>query len=116
MEKVPVIIDTDPGDDIDDTWALVQALNTPELDIKLITTAFGNTKKRAKIVAKLLVVAERMDIGIGIGVPTTGIQIGPGSQKKWAKGFDLSTYPGKIHENGVQALVETINCQAAKGS
>ena len=38
VAKTPVILDTDIGGDIDDTWALVMLLKSPELDPKLITT------------------------------------------------------------------------------
>jgi inosine-uridine nucleoside N-ribohydrolase len=54
VEKIPVILDTDIGSDIDDVWALVMLLNSPELDVKLILTANGDTVYRARIVAKLL--------------------------------------------------------------
>lgn len=40
MEKIKLIIDTDPG--IDDAIALSIALNSNKLDIKLITTVSGN--------------------------------------------------------------------------
>lgn len=41
MRKIPLIIDTDPG--IDDAGALICAFNNDDiLDIKLITTVFGN--------------------------------------------------------------------------
>lgn len=41
MKKIPLIIDTDPG--IDDAGALICAFNNDDiLDIKLITTVFGN--------------------------------------------------------------------------
>ena len=65
---VPVILDTDIGDDIDDTWALALALKSPELDMKLVVTDYGNTEHRAKIVARVLEVAGRTDIPIGIGI------------------------------------------------
>jgi purine nucleosidase len=38
---VPVVIDTDPG--IDDTLALLLALNSPELDVRGIAVSYGNT-------------------------------------------------------------------------
>ena len=38
--KLPIIIDTDPG--IDDAAAISIALNHPELDVKMITTVNGN--------------------------------------------------------------------------
>lgn len=40
MEKIPVIIDSDPG--IDDALALLIAFQSKKLDIKLITTVAGN--------------------------------------------------------------------------
>lgn len=40
MNKRAIIIDTDPG--IDDAAALVNAFNCDNLDVKLITTVFGN--------------------------------------------------------------------------
>ncbi|ACK41425.1 MULTISPECIES: nucleoside hydrolase [Dictyoglomus] len=57
MNKIPVILDTDIGTDMDDTWALAMLLNSPELDPKLITTVNGDTLYRAKLVAKLLKIA-----------------------------------------------------------
>ena len=50
--RIPVILDTDIGDDIDDTWALAMLLRSPELDVKLIVTDTRNTTTRARIVAR----------------------------------------------------------------
>jgi inosine-uridine nucleoside N-ribohydrolase len=101
---IPVILDTDIGDDIDDTWALVLALKAPELDVKLVVTDFGNTVCRAKIVARLLEIAGRTDIPIGIGIQENDA---PGPQADWVKGYELSKYPGRILRDGVQALIDT---------
>jgi len=49
---IPVIIDTDIGTDIDDTWALAYLLNSKEIDIKLVLTESHNTPARAKVAAK----------------------------------------------------------------
>jgi len=46
MEKI--IIDTDPGGDIDDLMAIWFALLRPELDIKAITTVTFPSEKRAR--------------------------------------------------------------------
>src|SRR5512134_2032937 len=85
--RIPVILDTDIGDDIDDTWALVLALKSPELDVKLVVTDFGNTEHRAKIVARLLEIAGRADIPIGIGIQENDA-LGP--QTDWVKDYELS--------------------------
>jgi formylglycine-generating enzyme required for sulfatase activity/inosine-uridine nucleoside N-ribohydrolase len=103
---VPVVLDTDIGDDIDDTWALVMLLKSPELDLKLVTTTCGKAEYRAKIVARLLTVAGRTDVPIGLGA---GGREGTGGQAAWVKDYRLSDYPGKVREDGVAALVDAIN-------
>jgi len=103
--KISVVFDTDIGDDIDDTWALALLLQSPQFDVKLITTAVGDTTTKAKIVAKMLETAGRTDIPIGIGPATSTT---PLSQKKWVKDYQLSNYPGTIYQDGAKALVDTI--------
>jgi inosine-uridine nucleoside N-ribohydrolase len=105
MDKIPVILDTDIGFDIDDVWALAMMLNSPELDIKLITTDTGNTLYRAKIVAKLLEIAGRTDIPIGIGIPLMHHQE---NHRDWISDYDLNDFPGTVIEDGVGAIVDTI--------
>ena len=53
-KRIPVILDTDIGNDIDDTWALVFALLRNELDIRLVTTVLGDPIYSAKLIAKLV--------------------------------------------------------------
>jgi inosine-uridine nucleoside N-ribohydrolase len=102
---VPVILDTDIGDDIDDTWALALLLKSPELDLKLVVTDQGKPVYRAKIVARLLEIAGRTDVPIGLGLPVIE---GTGGQAPWVKDYDISRYPGKVYRDGVQALIDTI--------
>lgn len=101
---VPVILDTDIGDDIDDTWALVLALKSPELDVRLVVTDYGNTEHRAKLVARVLELAGRTDIPIGIGVKESDEE---SPQADWVRGYDVAKYRGRILKDGVQALVDT---------
>jgi inosine-uridine nucleoside N-ribohydrolase len=101
---IPVILDTDIGDDIDDTWALALALKSPEVDVKLVVTDYGNTEHRAKIVARILEVAGRTDIPIGIGIKENDKE---SPQADWVKGYDLARYRGRVLKDGVQALVDT---------
>lgn len=105
---IPVILDTDIGDDIDDTWALVMLLGMPELDLKLVVTDYGNTPERTRLVAKILQRAGRTDIPIGTGIKTRDDAL---TQKRWVGDFDLSTYPGKVHADGVAALIDAIHAQ-----
>jgi inosine-uridine nucleoside N-ribohydrolase len=102
---IPVILDTDIGGDIDDTWALVMLLKSPQFDVKLITTTNGAAEYRAKIIAKMLTIARRTDIPIGLGA---GGREGSGGQQPWVKDYRLSDYAGKIHQDGVGALINVI--------
>jgi inosine-uridine nucleoside N-ribohydrolase len=102
----PVILDTDIGDDIDDTWALGLLLKSPELDLKLVVGDRGAASYRARLLAKLLERAGRSDVPVGIGLDVEPHE--EGRQAAWVKGYDLKTYPGKVHTNGVQALIDTI--------
>ncbi len=65
-----IIIDTDIGDDIDDAFAVALALKSPELQILGITTEFGETETRAKLVDRMLGEAGRQDIPVAVGVHT----------------------------------------------
>lgn len=101
----PVILDTDICDDIDDTWALALLLKSPELDCRLVVTAVGDTQAKAKIVAKFLEKAGRTDIPVGVGVKQSD---GPHRQMGWVKDYDLASYSGKVHKDGVQAMIDAI--------
>jgi purine nucleosidase len=66
-----VIIDTDIGDDIDDAFAIALALRSPELQILGITTTFGDTETRAKLLDRFLAEVGRPEIPVAAGAPTT---------------------------------------------
>ncbi len=103
---IPVILDTDIGDDIDDTWALALVLKSPELDLKLVVGDYGAAQYRARLLAKFLERAGRSDVPVGIGLDIA--PHGDGRQAAWVKDYDLKSYPGKVHTNGVQALIDTV--------
>jgi inosine-uridine nucleoside N-ribohydrolase len=65
----------------------------------------GNTEAKARVVAKFLERAGRSDIPVGIGVKQRD---GAHRQTAWAQDYDLSAYPGTVHQDGVQALIDTI--------
>ena len=102
---IPIILDTDIGFDVDDVWALVFLLKCPELDVKLITTTTGDTWYRAALVAKILTIAGRTDIPIGVGIP---LDYSAPTHEAWLGDFQLSEYPGVVIEDGIGALCETV--------
>lgn len=110
---IPVILDTDLGTDIDDHWAVAMILGCPELDVRLITTASGDTSYRAQLLAGLLTAAGRTDIPIGIGVPAPLL---PGVPllmiPDGAAATPIASYEGTVLDDGVQAFIDTIMSSA----
>ena len=79
-----IVIDTDIGDDIDDAFALVVALNDPRFEVVGITTAWGDTHMRTLLVRRLLAAAGREDVPVAEGPATANTT--PFTQKQWALG------------------------------
>ena len=105
--RIPVVLDTDIGTDIDDTWALAMLLRCPELDLKLVTASTGDVGYRARLAARLLEAFGRSDVTVGVGRPTE-MKPDHRTQASWVEGYDLAGYPGEVREDGVGALVEAI--------
>lgn len=91
-----IIIDTDIGDDIDDAFAVALALKSPELQILGITTTFGDTEARAKILDRMLGEVGRQDIAVAVGIPTHAPN--PMSQLRYGQGghFSRASHPEAI--------------------
>jgi inosine-uridine nucleoside N-ribohydrolase len=106
MPPIPVILDTDLGTDIDDSWALAMLLKSPELDLKLVTAATGDTRYRAAIAARMLTSAGRTDIPVGIG-RNKGDRDYARTIVPWVADYRLETYPN-LKPRAAEAIVETI--------
>ncbi len=107
--RIPVILDTDIGTDIDDTWALAMLLRSPELDLKFVLTDSGDTRYRAAVAAKFLEAAGRSDVPVGLGFNQGPMPDSDRNLAPWIAGYDLAKYPGKIHEDGIAAMIDVIN-------
>lgn len=107
--RTPVILDTDIGGDIDDTWALAMLLNSPELDVQLVLSEHGDTRYRARVAARFLQTVGRTDVTVGLGIATPHLL-----QNEWlpqgalVKDYDLESYPGTVVTDGVEALVDLV--------
>ena len=65
-----LILDTDIGTDVDDLMALALILASPEIELLGVTTAYGDTALRGKIVHRVLALAGR-DVPITAGPQDT---------------------------------------------
>ena len=98
-----VIIDTDIGDDIDDAFAVALALRSPELQILGITTTFGDTETRAKLLDRFLAEAGQPEIPVAAGMPTP-----PKSNFTQRRYAENSRYAKASHPDAVTFLLDQI--------
>jgi inosine-uridine nucleoside N-ribohydrolase len=106
--RIPVILITDIGTDIDDSWALALALRSPELDLRLVLADPADTPYRAAVAAKFLEAAGRSDVAVGIGDNHGGGGDGLRTLTPWIAGYDIGRYPGRIYGDGVAALIDIV--------
>jgi purine nucleosidase len=98
--KIPIILDTDIGTDIDDAFALALIIKSPELELLGVTTVSGDTAARASLAAKFLWEAG----GKWRQVPVVAGEPGPPQpidQTHWADGF---ASPQILKESAVDFL------------
>jgi purine nucleosidase len=93
-----IIIDTDIGDDIDDAFAVALALQSPEFQILGISSAWGDTHLRARLLSRLLNEAGRPDIPIALGLATHPVtKPGAFTQARYAEGGPTNqNYPSAV--------------------
>jgi len=104
----PTVLVTDIGGDVDDTWALAHILRSPELDLKMVLCEVGDPSYQAALTAKVLQAAGRDDVSIAVEGPLGLVDPEEHLQGPWVKGYDLSSYPGPIHTDGVQAFIDLV--------
>jgi purine nucleosidase len=93
-EQQLVILDTDIGDDIDDAFALALLLRSPEVKLLGVTTAFGDTELRARLVDRYLQAVGRTEIPVTAGAETPHNNVF--SQEAYAKQAREREHPGSI--------------------
>jgi purine nucleosidase len=89
-----VLFDTDIGDDIDDAFALALLLQSPEVKILGVTTAWGDTNLRARLVSRFLAETGHADIPVFAGPQTKSTT--RFSQAQWAERFPPRAWPDAI--------------------
>jgi len=83
-------------------------LRSPELDLKLVLTDTGEARYRAAVAAKLLEAAGRTDVAVGLGRDFGPMADADRNQAPWLRGYELAKYPGRVHEDGIGALIELV--------
>jgi inosine-uridine nucleoside N-ribohydrolase len=67
--KIPVVLDTDIGTDVDDAFALALVAASPELELRGVTTVSGDAYTRAMIACRLLHAVGHSQVPVAAGLP-----------------------------------------------
>jgi inosine-uridine nucleoside N-ribohydrolase len=67
IERKPILLDTDIGTGIDNTFALALILASPELDLRGVTTVSGNTQQRAMMLCRFFTMTGRRHTPVAVG-------------------------------------------------
>ena len=107
-QPIPVIFDTDIGDDIDDALALALALQSPELDVRAVTTVIDRSALRSRLAWKELGIYGRLEIPIGTGVDEPLLdRMHPGRPRQFDVLTDADVAPAP-HRYAVELIVRTL--------
>jgi inosine-uridine nucleoside N-ribohydrolase len=67
IEKIPILLDTDIGSDVDDAFALALILASPELDLRGVTTSGSDPQVRALMLCRFLTMTGRRHTQVAAG-------------------------------------------------
>lgn len=117
---IPILIDTDIGDDIDDALALAVALNSPEIELVGITTVFRDAPRRTLLVRELLHLWNRKDIPVCAGCSQpflTDLQTFPHGGPNVGKQFEAldPTLKAEPTQHAALFLIDQIRAHHARG-
>ena len=96
-----VWLDTDVGDDIDDAFAIGLIVKSPELKLLGVSTAFGDTEMRARLVDRYFAEIGWTGIPVTAGVHTE-------TDNKMTQRDYAEAAPARKHADGVAAMLDAI--------
>ena len=110
QQPIPIIFDTDIGSDIDDALALALALQSPEVDVRAVTTVSDDTVGRSRLAWKELGLYGRHDIPLATGAPET--LVGPALTQRVPPQFQVLTtqdvLPPAARRRAADLIVDTL--------
>jgi inosine-uridine nucleoside N-ribohydrolase len=107
-DAVPVVLDTDTGDDVDDVFAIALAAVSPRIDLRAVVTAHGDTRARARLARRVLEECGRGDVPVYAGERPNFSGLEAGTPMVSGAGFvpeEARVEPG----DGVDVLLQLVN-------
>ena len=108
QKKVPIILDTDIGTDIDDAFAVALALSSPEIDLRAVTTVSSDAYGRALIACRFLEAVGRAGIPVAAGRPQRPV---PEKTGQYAYGLDTSFQKRPVAELAPEFIYQRLKAE-----
>lgn len=109
QRPMPVILDTDLGNDIDDEFAIAMAIQSPEIDVRAVTLFGDRMEDRMRLAWKELGLYGRRDIALGRGASEPLLNFA--ATKPWSH-FEILTpddlLPPAINSQAVSLIANTV--------
>jgi inosine-uridine nucleoside N-ribohydrolase len=115
VEKTPILLDTDIGNDVDDALALALILASPELDLRGITTSGTDPQMRALLLCRFLTMTGRRHTQVAAGSEAEGQRPMRGQYQYYYHPdviFNRTTRP--VKESAVDFLYARLKAQPGK--
>jgi len=107
--RTPIILDTDIGDDIDDALALALALQSPELDVRAVTTVIDDTETRTRLAWKELRLYGRHDIPVATGASEPLLDpVRAARAPQFSVLTEADTVPAAARRRATDLIIETL--------
>jgi inosine-uridine nucleoside N-ribohydrolase len=108
-QRIPIVFDTDIGNDIDDALTLAFLLQSPELDVRSVTTSRFDSHTRARLAAKILNAYNRAKVPLASGSPEALLhkQFQPPTPQFQALSAE-DKLPDSAMHTGVQLIIDTL--------
>jgi len=109
QERIPIILDTDIGDDIDDALALALALQSPELDVRAVTTVIDDTETRTRLAWKELGLYGRHDVPVATGASEPLLDpVRTTRARQFEVLTEADTVPAAAHRRAADLIIDTL--------
>lgn len=107
--KIPILLDTDIGDSIDDAMALAFALRSPELEVRAVTTVIDDVESKTRLAWKMLGIFNRRDIPLAMGATEPLLDpVMATSSREFGVLTRNDTIPDAARRRAVDLIVDTL--------
>ncbi len=108
QNPIPVVFDSNLGDGIDQEFALALALQSPELNVRVVTVVGDDAENRMRLAWKVMGLYGRRDIALGRGASEPLLGSTPGRSLQLGVLTPEDLLPPGSNRDGISLIVDTV--------